>query len=110
MTTVIENIALISPDFSSLNNLQDYIDLAETLVSEKVCQRTLAVAFMTAHLIELANRGGSVSGAITSESEGALSRSYGTAGGFLLSSTPYGLEYLRLLRSCGLVFTMRTFL
>lgn len=109
--TIQSKIALIAPDFSNLDNLNDFIDLADKLVGKKVCHRDLAVAYLSAHLIELSKRGGSASGAITSESEGQLRRSYGAASESLLSATPYGLEYLRILRNCGLgSYTMRTFL
>lgn len=106
--TVESNLVLIAPQFSDLTNLEDFINLAESLVGPKVCQRDLAVAYVTAHLIELSNRKGT-GGSVNSESEGSLSRSYSNLSDSLLASTSYGLEYLRLLKKCGLFFTMRTF-
>jgi hypothetical protein len=107
--TIAVKLQLIAPQFSSLPNLQDYIDLADEQVSAKMCKRDLVVAYLTAHVIEMANRGGS-GGSVASESEGGLSRSYNTTERSLLAATSYGAEYLRLVRSCGVgSFTMRTF-
>ena len=106
--SVLGKLNLIAPEFSTLANLQDYINLAEEQVSAKMCKRELAVAYLAAHIISMANRGGAA-GAIASESEGGLSRSFGPLDNNLLASTSYGQEYLRLLKSCLPGFYMRTF-
>jgi len=106
---VVDKIKLIAPSFEDLENLADYIELAEQQVSTNMCNRELAVAYLTAHIIELANRGGT-GGVISSESEGQLTRSYdtGTGSDSLLSVTSYGQEYLRILRNCGKRYAVRT--
>lgn len=105
----IDKLQLVAPDYADLPTAQDYIDLAEEQVGLKVCNRELAVAYLAAHTIAMSERGSS-GGAVTSESEGRLSRSYAQNEKSLLSSTGYGQEYLRLIRSCGVgSFTMRTF-
>lgn len=56
----------------------------------------LAVAYLAAHALTMSSRNGS-GGAINSESEGSLSRSYLVpASTISLGSTSYGLEYLSL--------------
>ena len=100
---------LIAPEYAGIINAQDYIDLADAQVGQQVCNRGLAVAYLAAHLVTMAQRGGS-GGAVVSEGEGGLSRSYTSADPSLLATTGYGQEYLRLVRSCGVgSFTMRTF-
>ena len=102
---------LIAPEYTSLINAQDYIDLADAQVGQNVCNRGLAVAYLAAHLVTMAQRGG-YGGVVLSEGEGGLSRSLATSGfdPSLLAVTGYGQEYLRLVRSCGVgSFTMRTF-
>ena len=110
--TAAAKLALIAPDYATLPNAADYIELAEGAVSPKMCQRELAVAYMTAHIIAMAERGGAGSGAVTSKSEGGLSIAYGgSQSQSLLSSTSYGQEFERIQRSCGRMggFVMRTF-
>lgn len=107
---VIDKLLLIAPVLGALPNAQDYIDLADTQVSASMCNRELVVAYLAAHTIEMANRGGS-GGSVASESEGGLSRSYAApSDSSQLNSTSYGSEHLRLIRTCGKSsFTMRTF-
>lgn len=111
MTTAAK-VALIAPDYADLTNLADYIELAENAVADDMCQRDLAVAYMTAHIIAMAERGGKGSGAVTSKGEGGLSIGYsGSQSQSLLASTSYGQEFERIQRSCGKkgAFVMRTF-
>ena len=110
--TVAAKLALIAPDYAGLSNLADYIELAEDAVASDMCQRDLAVAYMTAHIIAMAERGGKGSGAVTSKGEGGLSIGYsGSQSQSLLSSTAYGQEFERIMRACGRKggFVMRTF-
>lgn len=68
--------------------------------------RNHAVALLAAHTLTLGQRGGS-GGQVTSESEGQLSRSYGSvAGQSRLDATSYGQELERLRRQY--VFAART--
>lgn len=58
-------------------------------------------AYNAAHLISLSKRSGGAVGAVTSESEGDLSRSYagsGNAGDF--GQTQYGMQAAQLIQAC----------
>ena len=108
--SVSAKLALIAKPFSELDNVADYIALAESQVDQRLRNRELAVAFLTAHIIEMANRKGA-GGAISSETEGSLSVSYADANaGLGLNSTSYGVEYARLARNSAVgMYQMRTF-
>ena len=84
-----------------------YITIASSLVSKPAwgCQATYATALLTAHLLAstggVGGSGGGAGGAITSESVGEESRSYGTVGtpdssDAQLNTTRYGQEYVLL--------------
>lgn len=74
------------------------IDLAKLRVSEKVFGELteLATAYLAAHMLTMRTRSGA-GGAVSSESEGSLSRSYtASSDKSLLASTSYGQEYIAL--------------
>jgi hypothetical protein len=107
--SILSKLQLIAPKYGALVNAEDYIALADAQVSADMCNRDLVVAYLTAHIVAMANRGDSA-GAVTSESEGALSRAYASLTDSLLGATSYGQEFLRLTRNCGKgSFVMRTF-
>lgn len=96
-------IPIIAPELVGNCNLYGAIDMAEEQVAAGHCKRTQAVAYLAAHILTVAGRGGT-GGAVTSETEGSLSRGYGVAGGVVgmtrLDSTSYGNEVQRLNRLC----------
>lgn len=92
------------PEFSeeSDTRIDLFIPIAQLSVNENVwgAMTDPATAFLTAHILSMANRGGSgAAGPVTMEKVGDLQRGYGDLGSTLkseLATTPYGLEYLRL--------------
>lgn len=109
MGVVADILLAIAPelDTESPRRIKTFIDLAEDQVGTVFgSRRDLAVAYMTAHMITVANRLGK-GGAITSESEGELSRSYQQAGDGTdpIMSTSYGQEFKRMSRAA--VFSPR---
>ena len=92
------------PEFASTSDafIQLYIDQAILCVNVNRWgnKSEWGIAYLTAHLLTIINRGGSgQSGAVTQESVGDLSRSYGTVTPINeseYSTTNYGREYLRL--------------
>jgi hypothetical protein len=107
-------IAIRAPQHSADTRLDDFIELAEMQTSTCFGDRyELAVALRVLHLLTLEDmRGGSatdtgiaIAGTITSESEGQLSRSYGSTAQDAaqkynsLSCTAYGLELVELIES-----------
>lgn len=95
------------PEFASLSDgfIQLYIDQAVLSINTAVWlgKSELGVAYLTAHLLTLINRGGNgQAGPLTQESVGDLSRSYGQVtipNANEYSLTVYGVEYLRLRKS-----------
>ena len=107
--SVLGKLELIAPEFVDDANILDYIDIASAQVSPDMINRDLAIAYLTAHIIELRNRRGS-GGVISSESEGSLSQSFHIAHDTSrLSVTAYGMEFLRVCQNSGKgLFVMRT--
>lgn len=92
-------ISIIAPELVGNPNLTGAIDMAEGQVAAGHCKRSEAVAYLAAHILTVAGRGGT-GGAVTSETEGSLSRGYGATGTASLDSTSYGNEVQRLNRLC----------
>ena len=93
-------IPIIAPELVGNANLAGAIAMAGDQLAADHCRREQAVAYMAAHILTIATRGGT-GGAVTSETEGSLSRGFGTAGGMTrLDSTAYGQEVARLNRIC----------
>jgi len=111
MPTPVEILEAIAPEVAALDPviLDVHIDLAETQTGTVYGDsRNYAVALLAAHSATMANRGGA-SGAITSETEGQLSRAYGArADASDLAATGYGAELERLRRQY--IFSARTVL
>lgn len=89
----------IAPELASVDVARrtTILDLAKTRISDKVfgTDYSLAVAYVAAHMLTMSARAGA-GGAISSESEGALSRSYTIGNGDGYNATSYGREYLLL--------------
>lgn len=111
MPTPIEYITIRAPDFATDPNINDLISQAELETGENYCSddmRNKAIALLVMHWQALAERDSGnigVSGAITSEKEGDLARSYGGSRRSNdrngdLAQTRWGLELLRLQQSC----------
>jgi hypothetical protein len=119
--TAQQTISLRAPQWSADPRINDFIAFAQQGLSAAVCGERYgeAIGLKVLHMmaVEAANQGnpgtGSSSGSgssagVSSESEGDLSRSYGSSissGGKMLNiddlaSTQYGQELLKLLRSC----------
>lgn len=94
-------IPIIAPELVGNANLAGAITMAEEQLAVDHCRREQAVAYMAAHILTIATRGGT-GGAVASETEGSLSRSYsnGTVTVSRLDSTAYGQEVARLNRIC----------
>lgn len=105
--TPIEILLVRAPCYKASAQVLALISLAESATSS--CgwgtNRTSAVALLALHYLAIGERGaGGAAGAITSESEGDLSRSYASPQSNLndydFGSTIWGMELLRLRRSC----------
>lgn len=99
MPTPAEIIPIVAPELVGNAQLAGAIGLAEEQVSVRHCRRSLAVAYLAAHTLTLAQRGGR-GGAVASETEGSLSRSFSSTSSEGLSQTAYGKELERLNRQC----------
>ena len=104
--TALEYFRLLAPEYAatidatvnkwlSVANLQS----AETCFTDDRAE--MAQALYAAHLLTLSTAGGAV-GAVVSEREGDLSRTYATikGGDTVLGSTSYGQQYIELTRQC----------
>lgn len=111
MSTPLEIITIRALAFALESNVNDLIIEAEKEVSESEYNttdlRNKAIALIVMHWIALDKRDptGGTAGAIKSEKEGDLSRSFGTTsdnGGIdsYYSQTSWGLEFLRLQAQC----------
>lgn len=105
--TALEYFRLLAPEYAdtidatvnkwlAMANLQ----AAETCFTDE--RAAMAQALYAAHLLALSEGGASSGGAIVSEREGDLSRTYATikGGDTLLGSTSYGQQYIDLTRPC----------
>jgi hypothetical protein len=103
MATAADLLMVIAPKFGDTTPSvrASMLDLAEELIGAEHPKRELSVAYMAAHMLETAARSGS-SGAIQSEKEGDLQRSYAvavTSSNDSLDSTSYGLALKHIRRS-----------
>lgn len=114
MVDSVEQILLaIAPQFSSLDNTV-IINIAQRDVAQGLCgdRRNDLVAYLAAHLIDISQKYNGSTGAISSVMEGGASITYGNSknksnGSAGLSSSPYGLRYLELLKSCDIPLRTR---
>ena len=108
-------VKALFPEFSAVNDvrIQALLDIANLSVSQKVWGSAYApgMAYLVAHLLKRSGAaigvsgGSSNAGTVSSEKVGELPRSYSAPGGSgssgedaFLSTTSYGMEYLRLRR------------
>tara|TARA_R100000655_G_scaffold16426_4_gene35704 strand:- start:10312 stop:10653 length:342 start_codon:yes stop_codon:yes gene_type:complete len=97
----VDLIPVIAPELVDNPQLTGAIVMAEDQVAADHCRREQAVAYLAAHILTTAGRGGT-GGAVASETEGSLSRSFASpeAAAGTLGSTGYGQELQRLNRIC----------
>ena len=105
--TALEYFRLLAPEYAdtidaTVNKWLAMADLqaAETCFTDD--RAAMAQALYAAHLLALSEGGASSGGAIVSEREGDLSRTYAAikGGDTLLGSTSYGQQYIDLTRPC----------
>ena len=109
--TATQIVALRAPQYAADIRLPDFVTLATMLTAESFGdRREYAIALRVLHMMSMeALHGGTgstysgtgASGGVVSESEGQLSRSFGSSGAATahngdLSSTAYGLELMEL--------------
>lgn len=108
--TTLEYFRLFANEFSAMSDaiVNTWIGIAENLVNTNGLddeRAKMATALYTAHLIAIASRAsagnGLVSGALQSEREGDLSRSYVAVKGSdtWLGQSAYGMQYLDIIRA-----------
>ena len=101
-----DTLLIIAPWASSVAQATRYatIEIATALTSFGCDQRDIAIAYLAAHMLSLADpeRNGAA-GQVTSETEGDLSRSYGSVSGTsnnpYYAQTSYGMQYEQMMRS-----------
>lgn len=95
-------IPVLAPDLVGNPGWPIAIELAEEELAPDHCYHDRVVVLLAAHILTLANRGGSGGGGpVKSMSEGGLSISFGDSGSkSALGATPYGSEVLRLNYLC----------
>lgn len=108
-------IQMLFPEFAAVNptRIAAFIGMAQASVNAGVWGTSYdaGLSYLTAHLLKKSGPGGGVqggtstAGTVTQEKVGELSRSYSTvdlgptsASDALLTTTAYGVEYLRLRR------------
>ena len=104
--TELEYFRLLAPEFAGVADatVNQWLSVAGNL-TETGCldaeRAAMAQALYAAHLLTLSTAGGAV-GAVVSEREGDLSRTYATIKGCdtVLGSTSYGQQYIELTRPC----------
>ena len=104
--TELEYFRLLAPEFASVPDatVNQWLSVAGN-ITETGCldaeRAAMARALYAAHLLTLSTAGGAV-GAVVSEREGDLSRTYATIKGCdtVLGSTSYGQQYIELTRPC----------
>lgn len=90
--SAIDLISVVAQEFAEDPRLDGMIEIAESQVGEDHPSRQLAIAYMAAHMLVVADRAGT-GGAVVSRSEGGLSESYAVAAGSDdLASTSYGKQ------------------
>ena len=103
--TELEYFRLLAPEFASVPDatVNSWLTMAGNLIVVGCLdaeRAAMAKALYAAHLLTLSTAG--AVGAIVSEREGDLSRTYATikGGDTLLGSTSYGQQYIDLTRPC----------
>lgn len=100
----------IAPEMTSVDTVKRLrvISYAKAQVGfGKGVVRELAIAYLAAHMLTISTRHGN-SGNVNSETEGSLSRSFGgNLSDDVLGTTSYGVEFVRLRRSC--IFNPRVY-
>lgn len=104
--TALEYFRLLAPEYSAtidatVNQWLAMADLQATETCFTDDRAAMAQALYAAHLLTLSTAGSAV-GAVVSEREGDLSRTYATikGGDTVLGSTSYGQQYIELTRPC----------
>jgi len=114
--TSLEIIRLIAPELSGVSDedLTKFIDMMDDYFSSQICggNRDRLIAYAAAHYATLIQQSesGATSGAVVGESEGSVSRSYGTFGWSNPSRwdrTTYGIEVKQMLDACIVMPTNR---
>ncbi len=109
--TELQYFRLLAPEFASVpdETVNTWLSVAGNLVNVACLddeRAAMARALYAAHLLSLNTRstesGASALGAITSEKEGDLQRSYGglKGGDSYLGQTSYGQQYIEVTRAC----------
>lgn len=101
MPTPAEIVAIYGPQYSDDPRLPAALSVAGGQLAPDHCYHSEAVALLALHMLAIADRGGS-GGAVASETEGGLSRSFRDAGGPTgsLGATSFGTELARLNKLC----------
>ena len=104
--TELEYFRLLAPEFASVPDatVNSWLTMAGNLIVVGCLdaeRAAMAQALYAAHLLTLSTAGGAV-GAVVSEREGDLSRTYATikGGDTVLGSTSYGQQYIEITRPC----------
>ena len=104
--TELEYFRLLAPEFASVPDatVNSWLTMAGNLIVVGCLdadRAAMAQALYAAHLLTLSTAGGAV-GAVVSEREGDLSRTYATIKccDTVLGSTSYGQQYIELTRPC----------
>lgn len=109
--TPLEYFRLLAPEFASVNDVTvgTWLTVAGN-IADTVCLEAevanMALALYAAHMLWIttyqASGSGGATGAIKSEKEGDLSRSYGAVKGDTtwLGQSPYGQQYLNVTAPC----------
>lgn len=109
--TELEYFRLLAPEFASVNDVtvNQWLTMAGNLVNAGCLdaeRAAMARALYAAHMLSLSTRSGqggaAALGAVTSEKEGDLQRSYGgvKGGDTYLGQTSYGQQYLDITKAC----------
>lgn len=104
--TELEYFRLLAPEYSATPDatVNQWLSVADLQAAEACFtddRAAMAQALYAAHLLTLSTAGSAV-GAVVSEREGDLSRTYSTikGGDTVLGSTSYGQQYIELTRPC----------
>ena len=102
-------LPIIAPDFVGDPRIVGAVALAEGEVAADHCFRNRVLILMAAHMLALADGGGTGSGQITSKREGQLAITYGEGNSSdPLDTTSYGREAKRLTLICAGGFVAMT--
>lgn len=106
--TELQYFRLFAPEFATMADadVNQWLAIAGALISVDCLdseRRAMANAYYAAHMIKLRDAASSgAAGAIISEKEGDLSRTYAqqSNAATLIGSTSYGQQYLQITRAC----------